>query len=73
MKVRPIMLNEQEATVLLNLLDVAVKAGGLGVAQNCLAFKQRLDQAFLSEEKAIEEKIEKAKTKLEDKKVGKAS
>ena len=48
--------SEQEATVLVNLLDAAVRAQGLGVAQNALALAQKVQGAFAPEEKKEEPK-----------------
>ena len=36
-----ITINKQESDVLLALLDLAVKSGGLQVAENCLYFSKK--------------------------------
>ena len=41
-----ITLTETEARALLALLDIAVKAGGLQVAQDAVFFQQKLVAAF---------------------------
>ena len=43
---KEVLLTEQEANVLIGLLDVAVKSDGLKVAQNALALVSKLQQAF---------------------------
>jgi hypothetical protein len=44
-------LSEQEQRELVNLLDIAVKAGGLGVAQNAVYFLNKLKAAPKAEPK----------------------
>jgi hypothetical protein len=41
-----ITLTAQEAGVLLELVDIAVKSAGLRVAYNAAAFHQRIETAF---------------------------
>ena len=43
---KEVLLTEQEANVLIGLLDIAVKSDGLKVAQNALALVSKLQQAF---------------------------
>lgn len=40
-----IMLTGEEAQVLVNLLDVAVKAAGMQAAESCLHFTKKINQA----------------------------
>lgn len=47
-----ITLNDQEKTVLLQLIDLAVKAGGLQVAEAALVLSKKIDA------KEVEEKNE---------------
>ncbi len=39
-------LNEEEARVMLNMLNIAVKATGLDAAEAGLHFKKKIDAAF---------------------------
>lgn len=47
---REIEFTEQEANVLIELLDVAVKTKGLAVAQNALALTAKLQTAFAEQD-----------------------
>lgn len=47
-------LNKEEAQVLVNLLDVAVKSGGLQAAEAALYFAKKVDTAAKEEAKAEE-------------------
>ena len=47
-------LNDQDKQVLLQLLDLANKAGGLNVAQSCLYFVQKFELAPKKEEESKE-------------------
>lgn len=42
-------LTKEELTTLLQLLDVAIKAGGLGVAENALYFARKFDEEIKKE------------------------
>tara|TARA_Y100000310_G_scaffold83357_1_gene80011 strand:- start:728 stop:928 length:201 start_codon:yes stop_codon:yes gene_type:complete len=55
----------QEAQVLVNILDIATKAGGLKVAESCVIVTKRLQAAMpkIEEEKKEEEKEEKEESK----------
>jgi len=39
-------LNEKEATALINLINLAVKTGGLEVAENALYLTKKIQAAF---------------------------
>ena len=43
---REVLLTEQEANALIDLLDVAVKSQGLSAAQNALVLVSKLQKAF---------------------------
>jgi hypothetical protein len=55
-------LSEQEATILIQSLDVATKSGGLNAAQACLPIAMKLHQA-LDAEKNIKTVVEKTAAK----------
>ena len=44
-------LTEREANELIRLLDIAVKAGGLNVAENSVYFAKKLKQATVADAK----------------------
>lgn len=44
-----IELTKEEASVLLQLIDIAVKASGLNVAQAALVFAGKIEEAFKEE------------------------
>ena len=50
-----IELNNDEANVLINLIDVAVKAAGLQAAEAGLHFKRKIDEAAKGEPAAESE------------------
>lgn len=55
MKEGIIKLNEQQATTLLELLNIANKAAGLQVAENCLFFVQTINAAFETKKAPLSE------------------
>ena len=61
MNEKSVMLTEEEGSVLIQLLDVAVKAEGLKHAQNALVLTSKVQQAFTEEPKV--EKLEVPKKK----------
>lgn len=55
---KTIELNEQEANLLIQLLDTASKARGLEVAQACLHFHNLIKEAFKQEQDTEEDGTE---------------
>ena len=45
-------LNDNEASVLVQLLDIAVKAGGLNVAEAAVVISKRIEESKAAEKKA---------------------
>lgn len=56
-----IKFNEQEATALISLLDLAVKASGLQVADNAGYLAKKIKDAFVEKEPAEEKPKEPTK------------
>jgi len=54
-------LNQEEAQVLINLLDVAVKAQGINAAQSALYFVDKIQKLFKEEAPVEKKPVEKAK------------
>jgi hypothetical protein len=50
METKTIELNEQEANILVQLLDIAVRTSGLKVAQPALGLAAKVEEAFKKEE-----------------------
>ena len=63
MKSASITLTEAEANNLMELLNIATKAGGMSVARNALFFWEKFSRAFNLKEKQVEAPKEKVKIK----------
>lgn len=50
-----LQLNENQASVLLELIDIATKAGGLNVAEAAVFFSKAIGQQLQSSEEVAEE------------------
>ena len=51
---KEIKLTKEEAQVLLNIINIAVKSLGMDVAESALFFTRKIQNAFKEEERVVE-------------------